>query len=85
MYKSGSGAKNLYLKNCIYTVGNSLGLFMSTRRELEALKRRLNKIVPIIQTPELKLHVIGASDTVPIDSKWEMVIRVEEKHPSFNR
>ena len=58
---------------------------MSTRRELEALRRRLNKIVPLIQLPELKLYVIGANDPIPSDSPWEMVIRVEEKHPSFNR
>ena len=58
---------------------------MSTRRELEALRRRLNKIVPLFQLPELKLYVIGANDPIPSDSPWEMVIRVEEKHPSFNR
>ena len=57
---------------------------MSTRRELEALRRRLNKIVPLIQLPELKLNVIGANDPIPIDSQWEMVIRVEKKNPAFN-
>ena len=58
---------------------------MSTRRELEALRQRLNKIVPLIQLPELKLYVIGANDPIPSYSPWEMVIRVEEKSPSFNR
>ena len=57
---------------------------MSTRREIEALRRRLNKIVPIIQPPELKLHVIGASDPVPTSSPWELVIKVEDKNPAFN-
>ena len=57
---------------------------MSTRREIEALRRRLNKIVPIIQPPELKLHVIGASDSVPTSSPWDLVIRVEDKNPAFN-
>ena len=56
---------------------------MSTRRELEALRRRLHKIVPLIQLPELKLHVIGANDPIPSDSPWEMVIRVEAKNPAF--
>ena len=42
-------------------------------------------IVPLIQLPKLKLHLIGANDPIPIDSQWEMVIRIEDKHPSFNR
>ena len=57
---------------------------MSTRRELEALRRRIDKIVPIIQPPELKLHIIGASNPIPSDSQWEMVIRVEDKNPALN-
>ena len=57
---------------------------MSTRRELEALRRRLNKIVPLIQSPELKLHVIGANDPIPTSSPWELIIKVEDKNPAFN-
>ena len=57
---------------------------MSTHRELEALRRRLNKIVPIIQPPELKLHVIGANDPIPTTSPWELIIKVEDRNPAFN-
>ena len=58
---------------------------MGLERELSSLRRRLNKIVPIVQPPELKIHVISASDPVPAHTAWEMVIRVEEKDPAFNK
>ena len=58
---------------------------MGLERDIAAMRRSLNKIVPQIQLPELKLHVIGANDPIPSDSPWEMVIRIEEKHPSFYR
>ena len=58
---------------------------MGLERELSSLRRRLNKIVPMVQPPELKIHVINASDPVPAHTVWEMVIRVEEKDPAFNK
>ena len=58
---------------------------MGLDRDIAAMRRRLNKIVPQIQPPELKITVIGASDPVPAHTAWEMVIRVEEKNPAFNR
>ena len=60
------------------------GPFMSTRRELEALRKRLNQLVPMIQPPELKLHVIGANDPIPTSSPWELIIRIEDQNPAFN-
>ena len=57
---------------------------MGLERELAAMRRRLNRIVPQIQPPELKLHGIGPSDPVPATNAWEMVIRVEDKNPAFN-
>ena len=57
---------------------------MSTSREIEALRKRLNRIVPIVSPPELKLHILGASDSAPKPSPWELVIRVEDKNPAFN-
>ena len=57
---------------------------MSTNREIEALRRRLNKLVPIIQPPELKLHIIGVNDPIPTSSPWELIIRVEDRNPAFN-
>ena len=61
------------------------GPFMSTRRELEALRKRLNQLVPMIQPPELKLHVIGANDPIPTSSPWELIIRIEDQNPAFNK
>ena len=52
---------------------------MSTRRELEAIRRRLNAIVPIISPPELKINVITGSDAVPAPSPWAMTIYIESK------
>ncbi len=57
---------------------------MSTRRELENLRKRLNRIVPLVQPPELKLHVIGANDPIPTTSPWELIIKVEDRNPAFN-
>lgn len=52
---------------------------MSTRRELEAIRRRLNKIVPIISPPELSITVISGDDPVPEFSPWNMTIYIETK------
>ena len=58
---------------------------MGLERDIAAMRRRLNKIVPQVQPPQLKLTVIGASDPVLAHTVWEMVIRVEEKDPAFNK
>ena len=58
---------------------------MGLERDIAAMRRRLNKIVPQIQPPELKIHVISASDPDPAHTVWEMVIRVEDKDPAFNK
>ena len=52
---------------------------MSTRREIEALRKRLNKIVPIISPPELSVTVISGSDPVPAPSPWNLTIYIESK------
>ena len=62
-----------------------MGRFMGLERDIAAMRRRLNKIVPQIQPPELKMTVIGASEPVPAHTAWEMIVRVEDKHPSFNK
>ena len=53
---------------------------MGLERDIASMRRRLNKIVPMVQPPELKIHIINASDPVPAHTAWEMVIRVEEKN-----
>ncbi len=58
---------------------------MGIERELAAMRRRLNKIVPQVQPPALKLHVIGPSDAIPATTAWEMVLRVESKNPAFDK
>jgi len=52
---------------------------MSTRREIEALRKRLNKIVPIISPPELSMTIISGDDPVPAPSPWNMTIYIESK------
>ena len=58
---------------------------MGLERNISNMRRRLNKIVPQVQPPQLKLTVIGASDPVPAHTVWEMVIRVEDKDPAFKK
>ena len=58
---------------------------MGLDKELANMRRRLNKIVPMVQPPELKLHVIGASDPVPAHTAWELVVRIEDQNPAFNK
>ena len=52
---------------------------MSTRREIEALRKRLNKIVPIISPPDLSVTVISGDDPVPDPSPWNLTIYIESK------
>lgn len=54
---------------------------MALDREIDALRRRLNKIVPMVSPPEFKLHVIGASEPVPAHTAWALVIKIEDKTP----
>ena len=58
---------------------------MGLERDIAAMRRRLNKIVPQIQPPELKMHIIGANDPIPSASPWEMILRIEDKNPAFNK
>ena len=58
---------------------------MGLDKELANMRRRLNKIVPMVQPPELKMHVIGASDPVPAHTAWEMTVRIEDQNPAFNK
>ena len=56
---------------------------MSTSRELEALRRRLNKIVPLISPPELSVTVISGDDPVPDPSPWNLTIYIESKEQTL--
>ena len=52
---------------------------MSTRREIEALRKRLNKIVPIVSPPELSMTIISGDDPVPDPSPWNLTLYIESK------
>ena len=58
---------------------------MALDREISSLRRRLNRIAPMVQPPELKMHIIGASEPVPAHSVWELVIKIEDRNPAFNK
>ena len=57
---------------------------MGLERDIRSMRKRLNKIVPLVQPPELKMHIIGANDPVPATTAWAMVLRVEDRNPAFN-
>ncbi len=53
---------------------------MGIERELANLCRRLNKIVPIVSPPELRMHIIQAGMKAPnVTSHWEMIVYVEPR------
>ena len=57
---------------------------MGLDKEIRQMRKRLNKLVPQIQPPELKMFIIGANDPVPTTTAWELTLRVEDKDPAFN-
>ena len=56
---------------------------MSTSREIEAMKRRLAKLVPIVSPPELSVTVISGDDPVPDPSPWNLTIYIESKEETL--
>ena len=54
--------------------------------QISALQRRANKIIKVVNPPELKLHIFNESDykdkKIPLaQSQWEINIVIEEKRP----
>jgi len=54
--------------------------------QISALQRRANKIIKVVNPPELKLNIFNESDykdkKIPLaQSQWEMNIVIEEKRP----
>ena len=58
---------------------------MGLDKEIRAMRKRLNKLVPQIQPPELKMFIIGANDPVPPTNSWQLVLQIEDKNPAFNK
>ena len=56
---------------------------MGLERELSSLRRRLNKIAPMVQPPKLSMTVISGDDPVPAPSPWNMTIYIESKEETL--
>ena len=59
---------------------------MRLDNQINALQRRANKIIKVVNPPELKLHIFNESDykdkKIPLaQSQWEMNIVIEENRP----
>ena len=53
---------------------------MGLERELEALRRRVQRVAPLKSPPELKVHVFKEGNKNPTSgSQWELSIMVESK------
>ena len=55
---------------------------MGLDREIEALRRRVQKIAKVENPPELKMHIYNEGEKNPTSgSQWELSIMVEKKRP----
>tara|TARA_Y100000739_G_C20161878_1_gene263698 strand:+ start:163 stop:345 length:183 start_codon:yes stop_codon:yes gene_type:complete len=53
---------------------------MGLERELEALRRRVQRVAPLKSPPELKVHVFKEGNKNPTSgSQWELSIMIENK------
>ena len=62
---------------------------MGLDRELEAMRRRLNRIAPIKSPPELKMNILTQQEwnnKKPTDrSQWELDLIIEDKPSDWGR
>ena len=63
---------------------------MGLERELEAMRRRLNRVAPIKSPPELKFNIFNDSDyknkKIPLsESQWELNLIIEEKPENWGK
>ena len=58
---------------------------MGLDRELEAMRRRLNRIAPVKNPPELKMNIFTEEEwnnKKPIEKdQWALTLIIEEKRP----
>ena len=58
---------------------------MGLDRELEAMRRRLNRIAPIKSPPELRMNIYSEQEwknkKPTSKSQWEIDLVIEEKRP----
>ena len=62
---------------------------MGLDRELEAMRRRLNRIAPIKSPPDLKMNILTQEEwnnKKPTDrSQWELDLIIEDKPSDWGR
>ena len=62
---------------------------MGLERELEAMRRRLNRIAPIKSPPDLKMNILTQEEwnnKKPTDqSQWELNLIIEDKPSDWGR
>ena len=62
---------------------------MGLERELEAMRRRLNRIAPIKSPPDLKMNILTQEEwnnKKPTEqSKWELNLIIEDKPSDWGR
>ncbi len=62
---------------------------MGLERELEAMRRRLNRIAPIKSPPELKMNILTQQERnnkKPTEqSQWELNLIIEDKPSDWGR
>tara|TARA_R100000388_G_scaffold3026_1_gene3842 strand:- start:891 stop:1079 length:189 start_codon:yes stop_codon:yes gene_type:complete len=62
---------------------------MGLERELEAMRRRLNRIAPIKSPPELKMNILTQQEwnnKKPTEqSQWELNLIIEDKPSDWGR
>tara|TARA_R100000805_G_C3534855_1_gene52184 strand:- start:409 stop:594 length:186 start_codon:yes stop_codon:yes gene_type:complete len=52
---------------------------MSMNREIEALKKRLARVVPIAKPPTLRMNCYQEGHGEPIESPWVINVMVENR------
>ena len=63
---------------------------MRLDNQINALQRRANKIIKVVNPPELKLYIFNESDyknkKIPLsESKWELNLIIEEKPENWGK
>ena len=58
---------------------------MGLRSQIESAERRLNKVLPVVSPPTLKMNIFSEKEwnnKKPTDqSQWELNLIIEEKRP----
>ena len=63
---------------------------MGLERELESLKKRLRRQIPLVSTPKLKMNIFNEADykdkKIPLSSSpWELNLIIEDKPEGWDK